>query len=128
MCSWPPSPEYAEKKRIRVMLHHPTPLANLREEVAETDGLFGINDSLASRFSGKSREELIVKIREKRWAVYVTRAVDRFQQWWETYLPESQLGSGEGGRFRMDDLLKPNDLEKTVLNAPPLEWRLPMLP
>jgi hypothetical protein len=103
--------------------------ANLREEIAETDGLFDIKDSLASHFSGESQQKLVVKIREKRWAVYVTRAVDRFQQWWKTGLPETHLGSGEGGRFRMDDILEPNNkFEKTVLNAPPLQWRPSMLP
>jgi hypothetical protein len=108
-------------------------LANLRDETAETDGLFGINDSLAAGFSGQSRDELLVKIREKRWAVYVTRAVDRFQKWWQTCLPEAHLGSGDGGRFRMEDILQSGILqaghfEKTVLQAQPLSWKTSMLP
>ena len=107
--------------------------ANLREEIAEADGLFGINDSLASGFSGQSREQLVVKIREKRWAVYVTRAVDRFQSWWETCLPSAHLGSGEGGRFRMQDVLESGTLQggtfqMTILQAPPFSWKTSMLP
>jgi len=107
--------------------------ANLREDIAETDGLFGINDSLASGFTGKSRDELIVKIREKRWAVYVTRAVDRFQKWWETCVPEAMLGSGDGGRFCMKDILESGvvqagPFEKAVLTAQPLSWKPSMLP
>ena len=55
----------------------------LREDVALKDGLFGIYDIYASK-EGTKREhaELLTKIREKRWAIYVARAVIRFQRWW----------------------------------------------
>jgi hypothetical protein len=57
----------------------------LREDVATTDGLFGINDSLvpAHGLSEPQRIDALRKIREKRWAVYVARAAARFERWWE---------------------------------------------
>ena len=54
----------------------------LREDVAYRDGLFGVQDSLAQLESNQA--ELLTKIREKRWAIYVTNAVQRFERWWET--------------------------------------------
>lgn len=66
----------------------------LREEISTTDGLFGITDHSVVASPGirskKEEEEGRAKNREKRWAVYVTRAVDRFQIWWEECVPKSQ--------------------------------------
>lgn len=56
----------------------------LREDVATTDGLFGINDSLTPADEADARRiNILRQIREKRWAVYVTRAVMRFEKWWQ---------------------------------------------
>ena len=59
----------------------------LREDVATTDGLFGLQDSLVSADSTGSTEqeraELLLKIREKRWAIYVTKAAQRYETWWQ---------------------------------------------
>ncbi|KAJ5332198.1 hypothetical protein MYU51_007503 [Penicillium brevicompactum] len=64
--------------------------AKLRNFVRETDKLFGIHDSEAKNFSDPHKQaEAAVRIQEKRWAVYVTRAVDRFTTWWQTCLPSS---------------------------------------
>ena len=52
----------------------------LKEDVVHKDGLFGIQDSFASDGS----PAILAKIREKRWAIYVARAVDRFTVWWDT--------------------------------------------
>jgi hypothetical protein len=57
----------------------------LREDVAKTDGLFGIKDSLVPNSELEpQRTEILRKIREKRWAVYVAKAVARFERWWQT--------------------------------------------
>jgi hypothetical protein len=57
----------------------------LREDVATTDGLFGITDSLvpAHGLLETQRIDALRKIREKRWAVYVASAAVRFERWWE---------------------------------------------
>ena len=55
----------------------------LREDVATQDGLFGIRDSfLPVCKDEKERAQRLMQIREKRWAVYVTKAAQRFEKWW----------------------------------------------
>ena len=57
----------------------------LREDVACEDGRFGISDAFANvGESDRERGELLIKIREKRWQVYVTKAAERFERWWVT--------------------------------------------
>lgn len=60
----------------------------LREDVATTDGLYGIRDDFAT--FGEPREQrmnVLAKIREKRWAIYVTNASLRFERWWKCCIP-----------------------------------------
>lgn len=56
---------------------------SLREDVATTDGLFGIQDDWASGDVKREQAESLAQIREKRWAVYVAKAADRFAKWWQ---------------------------------------------
>lgn len=57
----------------------------LREDVAMTNGLFGIHDDLVpAGVLENERLEILRRIREKRWAVYVARAALRFEKWWRT--------------------------------------------
>lgn len=63
-------------------------IANLRRIVSRTDNLFGIRDSEAKEFSDPRKQaQAAACIQEKRWAVYVARAVDRFTSWWESCIP-----------------------------------------
>lgn len=74
----------------------------LKEDVGYTDGLWGIWDSLVADSKGnildpkeyppekekkdmtedEEKQMLMSKIREKRWAIFVARAVDRYEAWW----------------------------------------------
>lgn len=102
-------------------------LASLREDISETDGLFGIYDASAGAF-GSNWEKASAKIREKRWAVYVARAVDRFESWFN-FLPKSSVGSGQGGRLRMEDILNGRKFERLVDTAhPKLTWTADSMP
>lgn len=76
----------------------------LKEDVGYTDGLFGIWDSRADgaittagngeveehvRPDGdvpddEEKRKALSKIREKRWALFVARAVDRYEAWWNS--------------------------------------------
>ena len=110
-------------------------LAHLREEISETDGLYGIGDDLADEFLKTSpstpRENIIVKLREKRWAVYVTRAVDRFQKWWQVCVPTAPIGTGENGTVSMDDILKDSILTPEslpYLRKSAMRWTSEMMP
>jgi hypothetical protein len=52
----------------------------MKEDVGYTDGLFGLWDAKCEMTDNK--EKTLALIREKRWALYVARAVDRFEGWW----------------------------------------------
>jgi hypothetical protein len=52
----------------------------LKEDIGYTDGLFGLWDAKCEMAANK--EKTLALIREKRWALYIARAVDRFEDWW----------------------------------------------
>lgn len=63
-------------------------IASLRDSVMKTDNLFGICDDDARGFSDSRKQaQAAACIKEKRWAVYVARAVERFTTWWENAVP-----------------------------------------
>lgn len=64
-------------------------LADLRDFISNQDGLFGLFDSHADKFADQSAQAR-ARIREKRWAVYVARAADRYEKWWFAALPQSR--------------------------------------
>lgn len=63
--------------------------ADLRDSVSTEDGLFGLHDVQAEEYS-TGRNHMLAKIREKRWAVYVSRAVERYLVWWRECVPSSE--------------------------------------
>ncbi|KAJ9667710.1 hypothetical protein H2201_002245 [Coniosporium apollinis] len=62
---------------------------NLRDEVASHEGLFGITPPPADLAADSTA---LARVREKRWAVFVARAVDRFEMWWTKCLPPTFNG------------------------------------
>ncbi|KAI2688966.1 hypothetical protein LCP963914a_2055 [Penicillium roqueforti] len=64
-------------------------LADLRDTISSDDGIFGIHDAEAEKFPN-SLNEARARLREKRWAVYAARAVDRYTKWWSIGLPRSR--------------------------------------
>lgn len=49
-----------------------------------TDKLFGIRDEyVPSDLSDARKAEVLSKIGEKRWSIYVAKAARRFEAWWE---------------------------------------------
>ncbi|KAK3110312.1 hypothetical protein LTR53_015512 [Teratosphaeriaceae sp. CCFEE 6253] len=65
----------------------------LKQQIGARDGLFGINDAVVTSRIPREDEaaELLVKLAEKRWAVYLARAVDRFDVWLRTLMPNAKL-------------------------------------
>ncbi|KAI9734783.1 MAG: hypothetical protein M1818_006770 [Claussenomyces sp. TS43310] len=73
----------------------------LKEETGYTDGLFDLWDSRAQGAEDmaadvdparrRQHDEAVSKIREKRWILYVLRAVDRFEAWWAQVLSKRDL-------------------------------------
>ncbi|KAK5125535.1 hypothetical protein LTR85_000646 [Meristemomyces frigidus] len=67
----------------------------LRQQIGSTDGLYGIENSVVtaaglSPNSETANAELLTKLGEKRWAIYVARAVDRFDKWIVSVVPGAQ--------------------------------------
>ena len=114
---------------------------HMKEEVGYTDGLWGIWDnrstdpeSLISTEDGVPRpepqlakvtdpREVLSKWREKRWALFVARAVDRYEAWWNA-IPsqgtprESDLTTAGGKYSRFPSTAQ--DLGWTPEMLPPL--------
>jgi hypothetical protein len=64
-------------------------LADLRNAISKHDTLFGIDDCQANQFpTDYERTRALTHIQDKRWAVYVARAVDRFEFWWKSCVPQ----------------------------------------
>ena len=73
----------------------------LRTDVATTDGLFDIHDDIVASMSSaggvKKHSDLLLTVREKRWVVYVVKAVQRFERYWallnrKPMLKQSNIG------------------------------------
>ncbi len=79
----------------------------LRERVSSEDGLFRINSHHTTESSKESTPE---SIREKRWAVYVARAVERFARWWDACVPRSYRGQ-YCGKLSCNSVDRKNHLE-----------------
>jgi hypothetical protein len=71
----------------------------LKEDIGYTDGVFDLWDSRApegenpagdDKAAANTRNEALSKIREKRWALYIARAVDRFETWWMEVLCKNE--------------------------------------
>lgn len=95
-------------------------LADLRDSISNNDGLFGLFDSEAERFPSSSNEAH-ARIREKRWAVYTARAVDRYTQWWFSCLPMSRP------HVTMTDL-ENREYESIVDSSTQLVWSTDNMP
>jgi hypothetical protein len=72
----------------------------LKQTIASTDGIFGIDNAKAVEIGqassvrdgdGDGTDEFLPRLAEKRWAIYVSRAVDRFHAWVSTAIPAAPL-------------------------------------
>ncbi|EKG13038.1 hypothetical protein MPH_09858 [Macrophomina phaseolina MS6] len=87
---------------------------NLRQDIESTHGLFGIasptipspptshEEALEQKIETKhddldeGAEHKIKQVREKRWAVYVSRAVERYEKWFADCVPKLTAGKSKG--------------------------------
>ncbi|KAL8713175.1 MAG: hypothetical protein Q9220_002696 [cf. Caloplaca sp. 1 TL-2023] len=105
----------------------------LREDVATTDGLYGLHDHFAGTLHpgqapSAQRAQLLLKIREKRWAIYVTKATHRFQKWWHKTSPLSSPEQQYSGLLHQYKVFGQDNDRMTITdeNIPPLDvdpWR-----
>ncbi|KXS99375.1 hypothetical protein AC578_8990 [Pseudocercospora eumusae] len=64
----------------------------LRQSVGSQSGLFGIHNNVVTGHGLPESDkiaELLARLAEKRWAIYVQRAVDRFEAWWNAIIPNA---------------------------------------
>ena len=119
--------------------------SRLRQSIASTDGLFGIENATiveiartSSLANGEGADELLPRLAEKRWAVYITRAVDRFHAWISAAVPASPMPTmaemerdGRNGQITNPDYVKTAMPPIGALNMPPLDvlmvWHAYML-
>jgi hypothetical protein len=106
----------------------------LRERVIRTDGVFGLPDSLArqeTKWDDPNQASESELLREKRWAVFVTRAVDRFEAWWARCAPSTRFGQpsrrltqkdmdGSGGKAFEASFQHKFNRQYPLENLPPL--------
>lgn len=99
----------------------------LKEDIGFTDGIFGIWDSQASAIDPKldgdaKRSQALANIREKRWALYVARATERFAVYWTRAICKP-----ENRRLTQGDMLRIS-FEQFPMFGQPVEWTVDMLP
>ncbi len=112
----------------------------LRQRVASTDGLFGIHNSIAfdkGLPEDSKTPEVLAKLSEKRWSIYVSRAVDRFDTWTSAVFPNPKMLTcsifeiyGKAGTL-CDSSKKDGRLTFNETNMPPVDvlmvWHAYML-
>ncbi|KAH6605065.1 hypothetical protein Trco_006772, partial [Trichoderma cornu-damae] len=115
---------------------------SLKEDVGYTDGLWGIWDSRAQwdtaildsealppgiRLEGLDEGERVKlalsRLREKRWAIFLARAVDRYEAWWNAVRKHETMLTEE-------DMMRPKNPKYTrfVTTGTPLPWKDELLP
>jgi hypothetical protein len=109
--------------------------SRLRQTVASTDGLFGIHNALvvdiarsSNLASGEGADELLPKLAEKRWAIYISRAVDRFHAWVSVIVPDGPIPTMTELEYdgRNDMIMQPGYAKQAMQpigqsNMPPLD-------
>lgn len=102
--------------------------ADLRDTIGKSDSLFGIDNKEIERFNDQNTmNEAAAVLSEKRWAVYVTRAVERFTIWWQKCVPVCGVDG-------LDSYLTVKDVElgKILAEAPGcgmrIEWTQDTMP
>ncbi|KAH8596636.1 hypothetical protein B0O99DRAFT_685632 [Bisporella sp. PMI_857] len=100
---------------------------SLKEDVGYTDGLFGLWDSRVekSALDDQKRDQALAKTREKRWALYVARAAERFQEWWVKVLCPRENGRRIQTKELIDESL---DLTQFTIRGRVQVWTTAMLP
>ncbi|KAL8790019.1 MAG: hypothetical protein Q9195_006568 [Heterodermia aff. obscurata] len=125
-----PSPDRISKPTPSECLVHLkllTAFHRLREDIATTDGLFGIHDDMAVSISraeeGKKHADRLRMLREKRWVVYVVKAVQRFERYWAQLDAKSMLKQSDIKLVRVYGPVqkKPNKFRWSVDTLPPLD-------
>ena len=111
----------------------------LKQSIAAQDGLYDIRDSIVTSskvVQNDKTPEVLAKLGEKRWAIYVQQAVERFEAWWKAIRPNSLMADltrleTEGKQGKLCDLSKSKAFLFDDSTAPPADvlmvWHAYML-
>jgi hypothetical protein len=95
----------------------------LKEDVGYIDGLFGLWDAKCEAVENK--EEVLAKMRDKRWALYIARAVERFEDWWVKILCTRE----QSKRLEAKEMISSNKMFLQFTETGRVqEWRVEELP
>ena len=83
---------------------------SLKEDIGYTDGLFNLWDAKCEAL--ENRDESLAKMREKRWVLYIARAVERFEDWWTHCLCTLESNRRLEGKEMMANVVKFTDFPK----------------
>lgn len=67
--------------------------SDLRNVISSRDGLFDLWDNAIAESNDEMRKQSLALLREKRWELYVSRAVDRFETWLDKCVPHKRIQS-----------------------------------
>jgi hypothetical protein len=95
----------------------------LKEDVGYTDGLFNLWDAKCELLD--NREESLAKMREKRWVLFIARAVERFEDWWLQVLCNAEDAKRLEGKEMRANVLKFMEFTK---RGRVQKWTTSMLP
>lgn len=92
--------------------------SDLREVISHQDGLWGLWDSQAIGIIKaevlphltETQSKKLVMIRERRWAIYIARAVDRFESWFFETWPSSNMWPTPSGEITATYLVEHRDI------------------
>jgi hypothetical protein len=88
------APRYPQVDTCLVHLRLLYTFHNLKDDVGFSDGLFGLWDARYPA-TPTNPSKALASLREKRWALFVARAVDRYEAWWNSlgsqYLTERDM-------------------------------------
>jgi hypothetical protein len=100
----------------------------LREDIGQTENLFGIesptfneSENPDPRQHAQSPQALAkIRVAEKRWAVYVARAVDRFERWYDACVPAT-MGGAPCEKLTGNQICTKKGLDKVAYHGIPIK-------
>lgn len=104
--------KYPSKECIMVHLFLLEAFHALENTIKDSDGLFGLFDNMSINNADSNRTSVEL-IREKRWRVFILRAVERYELWWNKVLSTNE----ENKVPLTGDKLTPEFFQEWINNA-----------
>lgn len=113
-------------------------ISDLRDVICRQNGIYGLWDESLPLTTGESYQRGLALIREKRWSIFVTKAVDRFEAWYDKFGKQTDFEAGYPlmtVHFNEKETFDPAETQGsspfTLNNVPPLDvlmvWHAYML-